>query len=257
MERPRFLTPAQPRGREPITGADGVYVRCYLVLRLSVGLLGFALPVVLLVGDALFLAGPWPAHDSLSAYYHSGLRDIFVGVMWAIAVFLCSYQVFERNLDNTLSWMAGVAAVVFATFPTGRDDDTSQLTPLQDALGESFVGWIHYLAAGTFIGLLGVLCVLFGQREGRRPRGPGQRHSPRFWRDFHWSCAGAIGVALAFMLICKLAGIFSGWFLLVGEIVAIVAFSASWFWKGAERDRLRQLREDAEAAAAGRRPTAP
>src|SRR4051794_4907403 len=69
-----------------------LYLRAYLMLRLAIGALGVLLPVVLLAGDGLFLKGSvWP-RESLSAYYHSGMRDEFVGTLVATGVFLITYK---------------------------------------------------------------------------------------------------------------------------------------------------------------------
>jgi hypothetical protein len=248
MALPEILTPDQPRGRQAVSPVDGTFLRSYLLLRLLIGALGIALPTVLLVGDWLLLSEPFPVRDSLSAYYHSGMRDVFVGVLVAIGVFLVTYKVFERDLDNTLSTIAGLAVVVVALFPTTLPDDhdPSVLTPLQDRLGESLTGWIHYGAAALFIGSLAVISFFFGVREGQRPPAPRQRLLPGSWRAIHWAMAGVIAAAIVFMAACRLSGAFGDWYLLAGEIIAVVAFGASWLAKGAERDLLRQTKRQVE-----------
>jgi hypothetical protein len=232
-----FLTPqlrVEPRPTDPEVSR---YVRSYLIMRIFVGLLGVALPLVLVFGDGWGFDGdPFP-RDSLSAYYYSGVRELFVGTLSATGVFLITYKVATRTLDNTLSILGGLAAAAVALFPTGRPDDASQLTPLQERWGEDVVEWIHYGAAGLFIGSLGVICVFFGIREGARAPREGKR-SPKFWRYYHWSCAGVIVLAVAWMLVTKVAHGPSK-ALLIGEWVSVWAFAASWFMKGLERDILR------------------
>ena len=65
------------------------------------------------------------ARSSLSAYYYSGARDLMVGTICAIGTFLLAYKVAERNLDNTLSVLAGLTVILVALFPprvrTGRN----------------------------------------------------------------------------------------------------------------------------------------
>ena len=248
-----LLTPELTVGPRPAEREGARYVRSYLVMRLLVGALGVALPFALVLVDGLAFDGdPFP-RDSLSAYYYSGARELFVGTLSATGVFLFTYKVAERTLDNTLSIVAGIAVAFVAVFPTARPSDAVQLTPLQDLLGETLVSAVHYVAAAVFIVSLGVISFFFGVREGTRPPREGRR-SPSFWRLFHWGCAAAIGVALVWIAVTELVG----WpqrSLLYGEAAAAWAFGASWLAKGAELDILRgntpaPARADDRAAAA-------
>ena len=214
------------------------YMRSYLLLRVAVGVVGVALPVVLIVLDTrLFRDLPDP-RGSMSAYYYSGGRDVFVAALSLSAAFLLTYKTFEKNLDNVLSIAAGLAAFLVAFFPTGRPSDDIGLTPLQRTFSEEGVEWVHYIASGAFIVSLGALSVTFGIRAGRRRRTPAMKCSPQFWRRFHFACAAAILVAVAFIAFSKLVWAPSD-YLLWGEWLAAWAFGASWFMSGFE---LRVLR---------------
>jgi hypothetical protein len=223
----------EPRPADPEAAR---YVRSYLIMRVFVGALGVALPFMLLLSDGLAFDGdPFPL-DSLSAYYYSGARELFVGALSAIGVFLVTYKVADRTLDNTLSILAGVAVAAVALFPTGPPAE-AELTPLQELLGESVVATIHYVAAGVFIASLAVISFFFGVREGARTPKEGRR-SPMFWRRYHWFCAGAVVVALVWIVVTELVGSPSK-SLLIGEAVSVWAFGASWLMKGLELDILR------------------
>jgi hypothetical protein len=216
------------------------YVRSYLIMRVLVGALGVALPFLLVLGDGLVFDGdPFP-RTSLSSYYYSGVRELFVGALSATGVFLVTYKVADRTLDNTLSTFAGVAVAVVALLPTGLPPDVVEQTPLQERLGESVVETIHYVAAGAFIVSLAVISFFFGVREGTRPPRDGRR-SPAFWRRYHWTCAAAIAVAVAWIGVTELFGGPPN-SLLYGEAVAAWAFGASWLVKGLELDILRGSR---------------
>jgi hypothetical protein len=204
-----------------------------------VGALGVALPFLLVLIDGLWFDGsPFP-RTSLSAYYYSGARELFVGALAATGVFLIAYKVAEVNLDNTLSLLAGAGALGVALFPTNRPSDRIALTPLQDRLGETAVATVHYVSAAVFISALGAISFCFGIREGARPARPGRR-PPAFWRGFHFTCAAVIALALVWSLVTEAADIGPAESLLIGEAVAVWAFGVSWFWKGLELDLLRR-----------------
>ncbi len=197
-----LLTPELKVERPPPGGEASRYVRSFLIMRIFIGALGVALPFVLVLCDgAVFDLDPFP-RDSLSAYYYSGVRELFVGTLCATGVFLITYKVADRTLDNTLSVLAGVAALAVALFPTGLPEHVGQLTPLQEELSEGAVEAIHFTAASIFILSLGVICYFFSVREGARPPRPNKR-SPKFWRRYHLACAGAIAVAVVWIVITQ------------------------------------------------------
>ena len=239
MELPALLTPVREveRRPDPDTQADVTrYVRSFLSMRLGVGVLGVLLPILLVFLDkALFEGSPFP-RGSLSAYYYSGMRDVFVGIMASTGVFLFTYKIAERNLDNAASLLAGICAGLIALFPTGRPSSAVALTPLQDLLSEGVVKTVHFTASAGFLVSLGVLSWFFGFREGKRPRRQGTL-SPTFWKWFHWACTIAMGLAILWIIVTLAVG----WpprALLIGEWVSVWAFGTSWLAKGAELDVL-------------------
>ncbi|MEI8411370.1 MULTISPECIES: hypothetical protein [unclassified Kribbella] len=247
--------PAQDTGNRPDLPVDDgkiLYLKSYLVMRAVIGFIGLFLPIALLVGDILFLKGTTEARGSLSAYYHSGMRDVFVGSLCVTALFLITYKVFEKYRENVLSVIAGVAALGVAWLPTGRPaGSTSPATPLQERLGEGLVTTLHFICAAIFILSLAVISYDFGKREGVR-RSRQSTFSSTFWRWLHWSCALAIVAAVLFMLLSKLIDGFGGRnAILIGETVAGLAFGLSWLTKGLE---LRILREPVHITPTGPAP---
>ena len=233
---PDFLTPDMTFEPRPIGRETARYIRSFLILRIVVGALGVALPLWLVLGD-FWLGGD--LRDSLSAYYYSGARELFVGVLSAIGVFLFTYKVAEHSLDNTLSIVAAVAVLAVAVFPTGLPTQVAEPTPLQEKLGEASVERVHFGGAFLFILSLAVISFLYGVREGRRPAQQGKR-SPRFWRWYHWGCAILIVAALVGIGVDMLTEWGPSESLLIGEWVAVWAFGASWLMKGLELDYLRR-----------------
>src|SRR5262245_12537216 len=105
---------SDPDARERI-----LYLRSYLAMRSAIGGIGVIMPFALFFGS-VWLEHTWRPRGSLSAYYHSGVRDAFVATLFATGVFLITYKVFQRTLENTLSTLAGVFVMTVALFPTSR-----------------------------------------------------------------------------------------------------------------------------------------
>jgi MFS family permease len=211
---------------------DGtLYLESWLLLRLVVGLLGLLLPLLLIAGEALLFPGNPVPRSSLSAYYHSGMRDAFVAVLCVVGVFLVTYMALHWNWDNAITILAGLAAIAVALLPTSVDRGATQ-TPLQLKFGQDAVAHVHFGAAVLFVVLLAVMSYRFGLREGRRG-------NPRH-RRWHVTLAGAMAAALLLQLAAEVSGVrtvLGVSVLLLVEVACTLAFGASWLLKGAELSR--------------------
>jgi hypothetical protein len=156
---------------------------------------------------------PFPL-GSLSAYYYSGFRELFVGFLCAIGVFLVIYKWPERTRESWASSGAGLAVVVVAFFPTGKPGDKVATTPLQDLIGQEWVERIHFLAAAVFIFLLSRISHYWAKH---RP----ERH--RLHRVCEW-------VILAALVLAALEGLtdWPDYGILIAEFAAVWAFAISW-----------------------------
>lgn len=236
MGFPRRDTPIPDMLHECKESNDGTsltYVKSFLLLRMLIGVIGIALPFLLVFGKRLLFDDD-DLGTSLSGYYHTGVRDIFVGSLCAIAVFLLVYMAFYYVWDNVLSIVAGLAALGVALFPTGG---SSPLTPLQEKWGEPAVSRIHFICAVVFIVSLAAISFLFGYREGHKD-GSGPRRR-LWWRSLHWLCGVVILLAVAYVAVTKGFGWRDGHSILYGESIAALAFGVSWLTKGAEWKILR------------------
>ena len=242
MELRRFLRP-QREVELPSGPEEARYVRSYLLLRFLIGVLGVGIPVVIVLVDAVWFDGTPTPRDSLSAYYYSGMREVFVGGLAATGVFLLGYKIADTNLDNLLSSVAGVGALGVALAPTTRSGTDVPLTPLQKSLSETGVAAIHVISAFAFILALAGMSVLFARREKTRRDGAGKR-SREFWSWFHLACTGTIIAALAWIGIFRFALDWPRYALLIGEALAVMAFGLSWLAKGYDLSRLRPSTAD-------------
>ena len=210
--------------------------RSYFLIRTFVGICGLALPAILLIGERWLDDAEIATRGSLSAYYHSGVRDIFVSILAVVGILLFTYKITERNRDNSLSIIAGVAAIGVAIFPTGIPSVVdARLTPLQNRLGEDRTEFIHFTCAFVFVVSLGVLCWDFANRERKRSQkrdGHDAQLPPTLWYSFHLTMAIAILCAVVFIGLTQWLGFFDQHSILIGETVVTVAFGLSWLLKG-------------------------
>ncbi len=133
-------------------------------LQRGIGILGLALPIVLVFFEAL--DGSLGLMPTLSDYYYRPvLSGFFVGILWSIGVFLILYKGYATvpkpyvtalpgplarwMTDAHLSSIAGTAAIVTAMVPTCD-------APRCDAL--SFAS-LHLGAAGLCLGTLAALSI--------------------------------------------------------------------------------------------------
>jgi len=197
------------------------YVLSYKDLRKAIGIIGIALPIGLLVGKPLIDGGGMLG--SISAYYYSGMRNYFVGIMCALAVFFFSYKYARR--DNFLSTLTSIFAVGVAFFPTsprGADTDLTWTATLHFICAVLFFLTLAYFA--YFIFTLPPL-----PKEQREPR-------KRLRNKIYRICGVTIVVSLALSPILdrvlsdavrdQIHPLF--WL----ESIAVWAFSFSWLVKG-------------------------
>jgi len=86
----------------------------YWTLRWGMGLIAVSFPVVLWLGGLLITNTP--LQISMSDYYHTPMRNAFVGFLFAVGPFLYLYHGFSRKENIALN-MAGLFAIGIAIFP--------------------------------------------------------------------------------------------------------------------------------------------
>ena len=226
------------------------FARSFLLMRLIVGGLGALLPTSLILLDWVgFKDCLGRLRGSLSAYYYSPARDLFVGTLCVLGFFLVTYLSQRKTTwDYVLSTIAGVGAVGVAFFPTQRpglegekrrcasaNPILSDLTGFQQVFGEKFLAWAHFIFAALFIGSLAALCLFVFARRDKKFGIPKPTTFRRFFgARFHQACGFAIVGGILWILLGQwldlvILGVQP---LYVGEVVAVYAFSASWLAKG-------------------------
>jgi hypothetical protein len=231
----------------------------YLNLRRTVGWIGTLLPVVLIAGNAIFFTTDLPG--SMSGYYYTHMRDVFVGALCALGVFLISYAGYDE-WDRWITNIAGACAIataLCATKPTVcAANQRSCAPPAVRAMStaQNFVGTIHLVFAMVTFLALGVMALRFAKlpttKDDKWPPGfwdrvrfvvglppSGQAH--RGVRPDRRSAALFRGCGSA-IIVCVVLAAVSNFLpgsikdavplLFILEALAVFSFGISWFAKG-------------------------
>jgi hypothetical protein len=209
---------------DPKLGNENSLALSYLTLRQTIGLLGIGLPFIVSLGAEIFFQDE--IQSSISDYYHTGMRDVFVGILCTIGFFLLSYKGYERK--DTLAGKCGcVLAICTALFPTTPNGKAQE--------GLDFVGYVHIAFAGLFFLTL-IYFSLFLFTKTDKSKTPSRRKLLR--NTVYKACGYAMAIcilliAFYFSFLKKSTPFLEEYkpvFWL--EATAIVAFGISWLTKG-------------------------
>lgn len=192
---------------------DQELVRSYLTLRRLIGILGIALPIVVMVWGWM-ICGCTRILPSISDYYALRTRDVLVGILFAIGSFLSTYRGYDN--DDQYGLLAALFAFAVALFPSSG-------TPLERT--------VHFSAAAGLLLVLAYFSLKLFRKSGGHPT------PQKLIRNRVYTVCGAL------ILICvSLIGVYRSalvdtpltlwhpvfWL----ETIALWAFGFSWFVKG-------------------------
>lgn len=204
------------------------YYLSYMSLRMAIGWVGLFMPVVVRAGAYIF-QGIWsPA--TISAYYYTGMREVFVGSLVLVGALLMCYRTPDKR-DTWLGVATGLAAIGIALFPM----DVTFAKELIQKYPEScftecyvvrgFLGY-HTLFVGVFFAL--AFYLMYFRFAAHTHANPTKQKVTR--NKAYKICAvvmvGAGLSMLYFTTIKYSSGIF--W----SEAVAVMSFAAAWLIKG-------------------------
>ena len=194
------------------------------VLRTVLGVLGILLPIILYFGARfVFHEG---LQKSLSSYYHTGMRDWLVGILWVIGILLFAYEGYSR-WDNIAGHIACGSAVGVAIFPTAPDGGSPEMS--------GSISTLHFICAAA---LFATLIYFSGYSFTKMRPDKVTTHEKRCRNIIYIACAWIMALCMVGIIIYKvllndpdspLAGIKPVYWL---ESFAVVAFGFSWFTKG-------------------------
>ena len=197
----------------------------------TIGFLGVALPIILIIGTWV-VAECQEVQNSISAYYHTPLGDLFVGVLCAMALCFWAYEGYSP-VDRLAGIIVAIFAIGVAMFPT------SVGAPFNDCIDKAIDTGIHYrihliCAVLQFLGLAFFSLFLFTKTKEGKGMDDDKKRRNRIYK----TCGILIIVFMAFIGIywLYLEDIYSGladykpvfWL----EALCLWAFGISWFTKG-------------------------
>jgi len=205
----------------------------FMLLRRCIGFLGISLPIILVLG-AFFYGSCETIQSSISDYYHTQMRNILVGVLCAIALFMFTYTGNDYR-DRIAGNLASIFALGIAFFPTYVDVESgSCATNCIDY--EPWISVMHFTFAGLFfVVLIYISLVLFTQSNYQKNERPEKKRK----RDALYRITAYIMIA-CILLIAIYAAFLKEKFPLLKrfdpvfwlETIALFAFGTSWLTKG-------------------------
>lgn len=202
-----------PQSKDPV-------VLSYLALRKAVGYVAIALPFAVAV--------PWwivhqhALQSSISGYYYSGMRNLFVGSLCAISMFMLCCRGYDLK-DEIAGTFSGICALGVAFFPTAPDGATLQ---------QKHVAWTHYSFAAVLFSILAYFCLVLFKMTAADKR-PTRK---KLQRNRVYTICGYTIIASMFLigamqlLHVQHLGMFGPTFCF--ETTALLGFGFAWLVKG-------------------------
>jgi hypothetical protein len=162
--------------------------KTYLYLRVGLVALAVFLAASLVI-EIAFGDSPWLG--SISAYYYTPVRSVFVGTLCAMGVCLIAIKGRDRPREDLMLNLAGMCAPVVALVPTPLEDaacgDETRCVP------QSFLAGVENNVEALLV--VGALALLFAARTVRR-----DRHERSDLMGLGVAGIGLVGLALWFVV---------------------------------------------------------
>ncbi|MES2512892.1 MAG: DUF998 domain-containing protein [Bacteroidota bacterium] len=210
-------------------------VLSYLTVRKIIGILGILFPVILVLGSIL-LGQCKEIQLSISNYYHTNMRDVFVGYVCTLSIFLLSYKGYDLT-DRIVSALSGIFGLIVALFPTSLkinpDNSVMDCNIWCNVETHTWIGQLHLISAGLFI-----LCLcyfsLFLFTKGESTPTPQKIIRNKIYKVCGYIMLGCIILLIVFFLLpdslYQSLVVYKPVFWL--ETIAFIAFGFSWLVKG-------------------------
>jgi len=205
----------------------------YLSLRRSIGILGIALPIVVAIGS-IIVKKEFYFEASISKYYYTDSRNIFVAILSAVALFMFAYRGYDRK-DRIAGKIASISALGIALFPTNQPQFFSEMCQSNNHIF-TFIVIIHYISAITFFIVLGYFSLfLFTRTTNNDTKNHTLQKKQRniIYKVCGYIIWGSIALLIIYTIFkCKFPILHKYHFIFWIETLALFAFGASWLVKG-------------------------
>ena len=221
----------QPKSSPQSKQSESQMLISYMLLRKLIGALGVALPFALVIGGIIYGKCEF-IENSISDYYHTEMRNVLVGTLCAVALFMFAYRGHDRR-DSIAGNLACVFALGVAFFPTSVDTVSECATNC--IFYEPWISYVHFASALFFFCVLIYFCLFLFVEPRKREYELSQEKKKR---NMVFRISGYI---MIFCILCiavyfiffdedpeikQLDVVF--WF----EAIALLAFGISWLTKG-------------------------
>jgi hypothetical protein len=248
-----------PPNLEPLWGAAdedavvlGGLAGAYKLVQFLIGLLAFGIGPIVAV--AYWIEGGSGLGGSISSYYNSDVRDLFVGLLFALGIMFTTYHFrpirwpkpgtaaddapagagkykVDYAVDNWLANAAGLAAVLLALCPTDEPPHTPECRVDHTCSApHTLAGGLHFVWGVLLFALL-VVFALFRFRKSGGSRTDEQQKERRNRVYLICGCVMIGAIAAYALQRWQLQDVWPSWIGFLSETVALWAFSLSWLLK--------------------------
>ena len=215
------------------TAIQNPAVISYKTMRRMIGILGMSLPVILFFWS-VFLTDDHFLLDSISSYYHTNRRDLFVGILCAVSFFLFSYHGYDL-LDFAVFKIASLSGLFIALFPAFIKSPENVYIHIGPKVSE-VTNTIHYISAFIFFVSLAFVSLVLFTKTGDDSGDKNVTRRKVLRNRIYTVCGTLILFCIACMIVLNFlpetAPIFTLDPVFWVETVALFSFSVSWLVKG-------------------------
>jgi len=207
---------------------DPELVISYLTLRQLIGWVGLLMPIAVRLGAFVFEG--IHSTNSISAYYYTGMRDVFVSSLVLIGAFLACYRTPSAS-DNVVAVIAGLAAIGIGLFPMDpvyADEvlrNHPEMTGAKCYVNRGILHY-HFVFVATFFALSFYL--VYFRFGAFTPLNPTRQ---KIKRNRVYRICG-LAMLVGFVAIGVLAVLHKGASIFWPEALAVAAFAVAWLVKG-------------------------
>jgi hypothetical protein len=200
----------------------------YLSLRRIIGILGMALPIIVVAGGYILDGAEIQA--SISGYYYTNMRDFYVGLLCAVALFLISYAGYAK-IDNVTGTVSGLFVLGMVVFPTSKFSGEPVRVGIF-LVNDIVSAYLHLAFAALFFLSMSFFSLFLFTRRGPGALGREKKRRNLLYRTcgivMVLAMSGVVIYSLGFRstLIAKINPVFTM------ESIALMAFGVSWLVKG-------------------------